>query len=895
MDSITQFVNDWSGRGYEKGDTHTFWLQFLRDVLNVEQPEKYIKFEVPVKLKHTSFIDAFFPDTKVIVEQKSLEEDLYQEKSQSDGSILTPYEQAQRYGSSLPYSMRPRWIIVSNFKQFLIYDMETLETPQKILLQNLPQKFHAFDFLIDDSQNKIHTELELSVKAGAVVDKLYDALKHNYLNPDNDDSLKDLSKLCVRLVFCLYAESAGIFGKLKHFTNFIETESDLRRGLRDLFRNLNTPDNLRDPYDDKLNIFPYVNGGLFDGDIELPKFTSATKDILLNEVCTFNWKGISPTIFGAVFESTINSKLRRAGGMHYTSIENIHKVIDLLFLDDLNNEFENIHGKKNLLKFQEKIAMLKFFDPACGSGNFLTETFICLRRLENKILKKLFGPQIKLGTFENPVKVSINQFFGVEINDFAVAVAKTALWIAKLQMLQETQEIIHQPLDFLPLKSYANITEGNALQLDWNTFANGVNFIMGNPPFVGTKYQTAAQKADILNLCKDLKPLDYVTGWFFKASKFMENNSVRSAFVATNSITQGEQVTPLWKVLKAHIDFAHRTFKWDSESTDKAAVHCVVIGFSVADNPKPKIIFDGNTKIFADNINGYLQDAPNIFIEKRKTPLDKSAPNIFMGSTMVDDGNFNFTLEELEIFLAKAPAAKKFIRPLIGSEEFINRKQRFCLWLVDVSPAEIKKIPSVYERVKNVREYRLKSNRAGTRKGADIPQCFLEIRQPDSDFILIPKVSSENRRYIPIGFMDKNFIALNTVLTVPKAGLYEFGILTSSVHNAWMRAVGGRLEMRYQYSASIIYNNFVWCQPNAEQRRKIETAAQKILDARADFPDSTLSDLYDENLMPKILRDAHKENDNAVLEAYVFSADMTEPEIVSALMKLYKNWEIQFL
>lgn len=406
MYSITQFVNDWSGRGYEKGDTHTFWLQFLRDVLNISTPEKFIKFEVPVNLKHTNFIDAFFPESKVIIEQKSLDKNLETENA---------YEQAQKYITGLPLSMHPKFIVACNFKEFLIYDMETLEAPQKILLEELPQKFHAFDFLIDDTQNKIRAELELSVKAGAVVDKLYDTLKNNYLNPDNEDSLKDLSKLCVRLVFCLYAESAGIFGKLKIFTNFIETENDLQRGLRDLFRVLNTSNNLRDPYDEKLNRFPYVNGGLFDDDIELPKFTLATRGILLNEICTFNWKGISPTIFGAVFESTFNFKLRRAGGMHYTSIENVHKVIASLFLDDLTAEFENIHGKKNLLKFQEKLSQLKFFDPACGSDNFLTETFICLRRLENKLLKELLGAQIQFGIFQNPVKVSINQFYGVEI------------------------------------------------------------------------------------------------------------------------------------------------------------------------------------------------------------------------------------------------------------------------------------------------------------------------------------------------------------------------------------------------------------------------------------------------------------------------------------------------
>lgn len=854
---------------------------------------------MPVKLKHTSFIDAFLPDSKVIIEQKSLSENLSQAKSQSDGSDLTPYEQAQRYGNSLPLSMHPRWIIVSNFKEFLIYDMETLTKPIKILLEDLPDNFHVFDFLIDSNKDKIKLELELSLKAGVIVGKLYDALRNQYINPDSDESLQSLNKLCVRIVFCLYAESAGIFGKHKIFRDYLIKENNIRRALIDLFEVLNTPIDKRDPYlTDDLKIFPYVNGGLFDGSIEIPNFTDEIKNLLLDEASSnFNWSGISPTIFGAVFESTLNPATRRAGGMHYTSIENIHKVIEPLFLNDLHDEFRKIVSianpksrKSALLDFQNKLAALNFFDPACGSGNFLTESFICLRRLENAVLRDLFGSQIQLGAFVNPVKVSINQFFGIEINDFACTVAKTALWIAELQMIQETMEIIHRDLDFLPLKSYANIAEGNALQLDWNSILPpDINFIMGNPPFVGTKYQSPQQKSDIFTLCKDLKPLDYVTGWFFKASKFMENSPARSAFVSTNSITQGEQVAPLWKVLKSHIDFAHRTFKWNSESIDKAAVHCVIIGFSVADNPKPKFIFDGDSKIVTDNINGYLQNALNSFIEKRKLPLDETTPNIFMGSTMVDDGNFNFTPEELDKFLVQSPDSKKFIRPLIGSEEFINGKQRFCLWLVNATPSEIKKIPSIFERVKNVREYRLKSNRAGTRKGADIPQCFLEIRQPDSNYILIPKVSSENRRYIPIGFLDKDVIAVNTVLTIPEAGLYEFGILTSSVHNAWMRTVGGRLKSDYQYSASIVYNNFVWCQPTPEQRKKIEITAQKILDVRNFYPHSTLADLYDDTLMPKDLRDAHKSNDAAVLAAYNFPKDFSESEIVAELMKLYSQ------
>ena len=462
--SVKKFVTQWSGRGYEKGEAQPFWLSLLRDVLNVSEPEKFISFEVPVKLKHTGFIDAFIPDTKVIIEQKSLSEDISQGKSQSDGSTLTPYEQAQRYGSSLPYSMRPRWIVVCNFTEFLIYDMETLAAPTKILLDELPEKYHALDFLIDQNKNKLRVELELSLKAGEIVGKLYDALHAQYINPDNENSLASLNKLCVRLVFCLFAESSGIFGKHKIFRDWLSGSRNIRQDLILLFDVLNTPINERDPYlDDTLKKFPFVNGGLFSGAIEIPNFTPDIKNLLLEEASSgFNWSGISPTIFGAVFESTLNPITRRAGGMHYTSLKNIHKVIDPLFLDDLRNEFKTIKTRKKLLAFQDKLAAIKIFDPACGSGNFLTESYLSLRRLENDLLKELFGSQIQLGELINPIKVSIAQFYGIEINDFAVAVAQTALWIAELQMIQETQEIIHHDLDFLPLKSYSNIHEGNA-------------------------------------------------------------------------------------------------------------------------------------------------------------------------------------------------------------------------------------------------------------------------------------------------------------------------------------------------------------------------------------------------------------------------------------------------
>ena len=696
MNDVKKFVSQWSGHGYEKGETHSFWLSFLRDVLGVSEPEKSIRFEVPVKLKHTSFIDAFLPDTKVIIEQKSLSENLSQEKFQSDGTTLTPYEQAQRYGSSLPYSMRPRWIVVCNFSEFLIYDMETLEKPTKILLSELPDKFHVFDFLVEHTKNKLRVELELSLKAGEIVGKLYDALHGQYINPDSAESLISLNKLCVRLVFCLYAESAGIFGKHKIFRDYLAEEKNIRWALIHLFDVLNTPVNERDPYlDDTLKKFPFVNGGLFSGAIEIPNFTPEIKNLLLDEASSgFNWAGISPTIFGAVFESTLNPVTRRAEGMHYTSWENIHKVIDPLFLDDLCNELHNIkqsarNRKKNLLAFQDKLAAIKIFDPACGSGNFLTESYLSLRRLENEVLKELFGSQIQLGEFFNPIKVSIGQFFGIEINDFAVAVAQTALWIAELQMIQDTQEIIHRDLDFLPLKSYSNIHEGNALLLNWQKICPNPNFIIGNPPFVGARIMNTAQKADINSVFdgwKNAGNLDYVSGWFKKAADFSRGKNLRAAFVSTNSICQGDSVATLWKPLfnDIHIDFAHRTFHWNSESNQKAHVHCVIVGFSSAPNDKPKIIFDGDKKIFANNINAYLLDAPNIFVESRPNHLQDFVPAIGIGNKPIDDGNFLFTFDQMNDFIAREPLAEKYFRKWFGAREFINNEPRYCLLLESV-------------------------------------------------------------------------------------------------------------------------------------------------------------------------------------------------------------------
>jgi hypothetical protein len=901
--SVKKFVAHWSGRGYEKGEAQSFWLSLLRDVLNVSEPEKFIRFEVPVKLKHTSFIDAFLPDTKVIIEQKSLSEDITQGKSQSDGSILTPYEQAQRYGSSLPYSMRPRWIVVCNFAEFLIYDMETLAAPTKILLDELPEKFHALDFLVDHTKNKLRVELELSLKAGEIVGKLYDALHKQYINPDNENSLASLNKLCVRLVFCLFAESSGIFGKHKIFRDYLSDEKNLRRALIDLFDVLNTPINERDPYlDDTLKKFPFVNGGLFSGAIEIPNFTPKIKNLLLEEASSgFNWAGISPTIFGAVFESTINPITRRAGGMHYTSLENIHKLIDQLFLDDLREEFLSIKAsssrnrKKALLVFQDKLATIKIFDPACGSGNFLTESYLSLRRLENDLLKEFFGSQIQLGEFINPIKVSIGQFYGIEINDFAVAVAQTALWIAELQMIQETQEIIHHDLDFLPLKSYSNIHEGNALTIDWKTIAPEVNFIIGNPPFVGARIMNAAQKADINEVFsgwKNVGNLDYVSGWYKKAADFLAHKNCRAAFVSTNSITQGDSVGTLWRPLfdNVHIDFAHRTFIWDSESTQKAHVHCVIVGFSSAHNPKPKIIFDGDKKFVASNINAYLLDAPNIFVESRPNHIQGNVPEIGIGNKPIDDGNYLFTFDEMKDFIVREPDSQKYFRRWYGAREFINNEPRYCLLLKDCPPNELKHMPLVYQRVKNVREFRLASKSESTRKLADKPTRFHVENFPSGNYLLIPRVSSENRRYVPIGFMNSNELASDSVHIVPNATPYHFGVLTSSIHMIWLRTVGGRLKSDYRYSKDVVYNNFIWCEPSDKQKKAIETSAQKILDIRAKFPDSSFAELYDEVTMPYELRRAHRANDKAVAAAYGLDNLLDdEPAIAVALLRLYSD------
>ena len=905
-----KFAEDWRGKGYEKGHSQSFWLALLRDVYGVEHPEQFISFEDQIMLDHTSFIDGFIPATHVLIEQKGIGKDLKKPIKQSDGTPLTPFQQAKRYAAELPYSQRPRWIVACNFAEFHIYDMERPGgEPEVILLENLGTEYYRLQFLVDTGNTNIKKEMEVSLQAGELVGVLYDALLKQYREPDNPETLKSLNKLCVRLVFCLYAEDAGIFGGHSMFHDYIASfeAKDVRRALIDLFLVLDTKPEDRDPYiDERLAAFPYVNGGLFaDEHIEIPRLDENIVGLLLHRASEdFNWSEISPTIFGAVFESTLNPSTRRSGGMHYTSIENIHKVIDPLFLDELRTELEEIKEitvqrtrDQRLKNFQTKLSRLTFLDPACGSGNFLTETYLSLRRLENEALTVLQNGQITFGDMGafNPIQVSIGQFYGIEINDFAVTVAKTALWIAESQMMKETEDVVHMSLDFLPLKSYANIAEGNALRMDWESVIPKykLSYIMGNPPFVGYAYQSAEQKGDLQAVEPDAgKNIDYVAGWYFKAGQLMQGTSLRTAFVSTNSITQGEQVCAVWRPLYekygVHIDFAHRTFRWDSEASLKAHVHCVIVGFSVAPNQAKKRLYTSDRVQIVENINAYLLNAPDAFIGRRTKPLC-AVPEMSKGSQPTDGGNLILSAEEYEDFIRQEPQAEKYVRLFLGAEEFLNGKKRYCLWLAGISPQEMAKMPKVRTRIEAVKEFRLASKKAATRKWADMPTQFTENRQPEENYVVVPEVSSERRRYVPMGFLSPDTVCSNKLQLIPNAGLYHFGVLHSNVHMAWMRAVCGRLEMRYDYSGNVVYNNFPWPEPTEEQKTKIEQTAQGILDARALYPDSSLANLYDEVLMPPELRRAHQENDRAVMRAYGFSIkDMTETSCVAALMGLYR-------
>ena len=913
-EAARQFYYKWKDKGREDEDARSLWIEILQEIMGVDHVTDRLDFEKKVigEDGNVKRIDVYIPETRVLIEQKSL--GIALDKPQSGHKGKTPYEQAKEYDNGLPFDEKARWIVTSNFAEIWIYDMNQKKpAPVKLKLSDLQSKYHMLDFLVNKTAKEVTDEMQISLQAGEIVGLLYDAFHKQYKNQDDPENLKSLNKLCVRIVFCLYAEDAGVFGKKSMFRDYMEQfdAQHARKGLRDLFRVLNQKPEERDEFlsddDPLLAAFPYVNGGLFaDDDISIPPFTEQIMDLILRKASDdFDWSGISPTIFGAVFESTLNPETRRSGGMHYTSIENIHKVIDPLFLDDLKAELEAIKQdpvlksqKAKLQAYQNKLASLEFLDPAAGSGNFLTESYICLRRLENEALR-LLQRQITFGEAAgDPVKVSISQFHGIEINDFAVTVGKTALWIAESQMVKETEDIVLTTLDFLPLKTNANIVEANALRIDWNEVVpkERLSFIQGNPPFIGARLMNAAQKNDVIAVFgdkwKNVGNLDYVSCWYKKAVEMMRGTTIRTALVSTNSVCQGETVANLWKPLLdegTHIDFAYRTFIWDNEASNKAHVHCVIVGFSTAENEKKPVIFDGESVTQAKNINGYLIDADNVFVESRSTPIC-AIPEIGIGNKPIDGGFYLFEKEEMDEFLRKEPGASQYFHPWYGSREFINRAPRYCLWLGECSPSELRKMPECIKRIEAVKEYRLASPSAGTVKLAEKPTRFHVENMPKGNYIVIPEVSSQARRYVPMGYMDDTVLCSNKVRLMPDATLYHFGVLTSNVHMAWMRTVCGRLKSDYDYSVKIVYNNFPWPDPTDAQKTKIEQTAQAILDARALYPDASLADLYDPVTMPPELLKAHQANDRAVMQAYGMPIKETdEAACVAWLMKLYQE------
>ena len=908
-----EFAEYWKDRGNEKSESQKFWISLLTEVFGVKDIKNFIYFEERVdKLMdgNTGWVDVTIPSTKVLIEQKSSNVELDKKIKHGDVEI-NAFQQAWLYNASLNYDEKSRWIVTCNFKSFRIYDMNNRNSePEEILLKDLPKEYYRLSFLVDSKNEHIKKEEEVSFKAGEIVGVLYDAFSKQYNDLSQESSQKSLNELCVRLVFCLYAEDAGLFGRKNVFHDYLAKYDDLdqmRKALIELFKVLDTPTTERDPYlEDDLNQFPYVNGGLFSNEnIEIPRFTQEIRETLLAKASDdFDWSDISPTIFGAVFESTLNPETRRAGGMHYTSVENIHKVIDPLFLDELRKELDDALAYKNektrneaLDIFQNHVGSLTFFDPACGSGNFLTETYLSLRRMENEAIAAKQHGMIALD-FGDVVKVHINQFYGIEVNDFAVKVATTALWIAESQMLQETEKLLSRHLKFLPLKTYTNIVEGNALRMDWNEVIPNTqcNYIMGNPPFVGHQWRTESQIEDMDIAFSDLKihgKLDYVCAWYNIAANYMKDTYIKCGFVSTNSICQGESVNVLWSHLfkkGVEIQYAYRSFKWDSEASIKAAVFVVIIGFVCYKTKEDKKLYDGDTNFkIVKNINGYLVNYDNIFVEARGKCKTDGIPNIIKGSQPTDGGFLILSPEEKEEF-DKTYKNISFIKEFMGADEFINGKKRYCIWLKDVSPTEYRNNAFVMDRLKKVSEFRLTSKTESVRKAAETPTLFTQIRQPNSDYLIIPKVSTSSRRYIPIGFMNKEVICSDLVMMVPNSNLYHFGVLTSNVHMAWMRAVCGRLGNGYRYSVGMVYNNFPWPNPTKEQKEKIEKTAQLILDARKKYQDASLSDLYDVVAMPPELRKAHYLNDMAVWEAYGKKWSIkSESDCVAYLMKMYQE------
>lgn len=817
-------------------------------------------------------------------------------------SLKKAYNQANDYAFNLKDEEIPEYIMVCDFENIRLYRPSTNQEWQ-FKTQNLSKHVKKFALLAGykSLREDYMPDIPINEKAAKKMAKLHDKLKENGYDGHA------LEVYLIRLLYCMFADDSYIFEKGAFYQYIKESKedgSDLSERIAKLFSILDMNEEQRCKNkllsDEMKSNFPYINGKLFREVLPFAYFDSSMRELIL-ECSQMDWSKISPAIFGAMFQEVTDQKKRRELGAHYTSEENILKLINPLFLDDLRKEFELIkHDKRKLKEFHDKLTKLKFLDPACGCGNFLIIAYRELRLLELDVLTMLIdnSDQISIDVVNTYCKVDVNQFYGIELEDFPCRIAHVGMWLIDHQMNRRVAEHFGLYYARLPLRASASIINENALKIDWNDVVpkTQLNYIMGNPPFSGARLMSKSQKDDLIEVWKGHKKvgnLDYVTGWYKKATDYMENTKIESAFVSTNSISQGEQPAILWNPLMKEkntvINFAHRTFKWGNESKGKKAqVHCVIIGFSDYKNNKEKKIFNINSFKKAKNINPYLIDAPNVIVERRNTPIC-NVHRMCFGSMPNDGGNLIINEKEKELIIKENKIAEKWIRPFIGAEEFINNKNRWCLWLVNANPSELRKCKLVMEKIKNVQRYRLKSLRPATQKLAHTPTLFGFIFHTDNDYILIPRVSSENREYIPIGFIDKNTIASDATLIIPNASLYYFGILTSSVHMAWMRAVAGRLKSDYRYSGTLVYNNFIWPNPTQKQKEVIEKAAQCVLDARKLYPECTLADLYDPNTMPPELTRAHERLDKAVKAAYGNKGFATEDEIVASLMNMYKE------
>jgi len=884
-----KFKKKWSNfKGNEEALAQSFQREML-GVFGINDPLAVGAFEHKVNLDdgHNGYIDYFYP-SKIAIEMKSKGKDLNK-----------AYEQLKNYVVHLEKEAMPELLMVCDMENFILYRRTTGER-FNFLLKDFDKHLRKFSVLAGyETKHDYDNQIEVNIKAAEQMAMLHDELKaHGYEG-------HCLEIYLVRLLFCLFADDTGIFVN-NDFLNYVENSkedgSDLDARLRSLFEVLDMPDEVRKKrslLSNDLKAFRYINGGLFKEVLPMAEFNAKMRSMLI-ECSSFDWHKISPAIFGSMFQGVMDKKQRRELGAHYTSEENILKLIKPLFLDELYAEFERVKVDKFLLeKFHDKIANLKFLDPACGCGNFLIITYRELRRLELEVLK-MQVESAYISLFEDIsklIKVNVNQFYGIEIEDFPAQIAKVGLWLVDHQMNNLVSNYFGMYYVRLPLVDSATIVCDNALRIDWESVVpkNELNYILGNPPFAGSKFMTKEQRNEITDTYKGYKNsgvIDYVSGWFYKAADFMNGTKIETAFVSTNSITQGEQVSAVWKPLyenfSIHINFAYRTFKWGNEASSNALVYCVIIGYSSFDKNRKFLYEDGKVSE-VKNINAYLLPADDILVESRTKPIC-NVPEIGIGNKPIDGGHYLFSEEEMQEFVLQEPASEKYFKPWFGANEFLYDKKRFCLWLGECTPAELRKMPLCLKRIEAVKSFRLQSKSAGTVKLAEKPTRFHVENMPNKSYILIPEATIATRRYVPMGFLTPDKLCSNLVKIIPEGELYHFGVLTSNVHMAWMRATCGYYGPSYRYSKDIVYNNFPWCNPTETQRAKIEKTAQGILDARALYPDSSLADLYDELTMPVELRKAHQANDRAVMEAYGFWGKLnSESECVAELMKMYQK------